>query len=279
MIELERRVAIGLWLMATGVSCSVQVNAQAQGGTEVRFYSEHYGRYVSRYSNGTVTVELSDTPKNFTKRGCATGDTVCGYWEGSSTANVSDLELEGVEVQQGCCNPFGLTGSTGFGILLGCKGGGTCVSLQGRFTGFDNAKLNPNGTGINLVVSCRTRNECSDFLAALKGSSIPQKAYYAAFAQSDGFDANDGWGAATGTDLNSTIGKANTTCVARARTTCGDQGYCMLRPGLWSAWASDLKYLGGKAFACNLKTEEEARNQAQASCGQGCNVLWMGSGR
>ena len=102
---------------------------------------------------------------------------------------------------------------------------------------------------------------------------------FAAFAQSGGFDANDGWSVATGTDLNGTIGRANSECVNRAGTTCDDQGYCMLRPGMWGAWASDLKYLGNKAFACNFKTEEEARNQALAWCGNGCKVLWIGVGK
>jgi len=104
-----------------------------------------------------------------------------------------------------------------------------------------------------------------------------QQPTFAAFAQSAGFDANSGWGAATGTDLNSTIGAANTTCANRAGTSCGDEGYCMLRPGLWGAWASDLKYLGSKGRACNYKTQQEAEQTALAWCGsQGCRVLWSG---
>ena len=102
-----------------------------------------------------------------------------------------------------------------------------------------------------------------------------QRPTFAAFAQAGGFNANSGWGAATGADLNSVIGQANAACVNRAGTTCDDQGYCMLRPGLWGAWASDLKYLGNKSFACNFKTEAEARSQAQAWCGYECKVLWV----
>ncbi len=278
-VSLKRLIRFAPRLILMLAFCPLHAGMQAQTSAEVRYYNPHYGRYVSRYSNGTVTVQLSDTPQDFTRQGCATGDTVCGHWEGTSTANTSDLDLDGVEVQQGCCDAFGLTGSQGFGLFLPCKGGGNCVSQRGRFTGFDSERLNPNGMTGQLVVSCATRNECAEFLTALKGGSIAQGAKFAAFAQSGGFDANSGWGVATGMDLNSTIAMANTACVAKAKTTCDDQGYCMLRPGFWSAWASDLKYMGGKAFACNLKTGEDARNRALTMCGKGCTVLWTGMGQ
>jgi hypothetical protein len=100
---------------------------------------------------------------------------------------------------------------------------------------------------------------------------------FAAFAQSAGFDANDGFGYAVGRELNDTIGRANSICASNAKTSCGDEGYCVVRPGLWGAWASDQKYLGNKAFACNLQTEDEAVDQALAWCGFGCKVLWKGS--
>lgn len=322
-----------------------------QDSAEVSYYSQYYGRFVSRYSGGTLTVEVSDTPHDYTREGCSNGGTVCGHWEGNRTAQVSNLVLEGVAIQQGCCDEFGLTSTEGYGFLVPCKGGKRCVSDQGHFTGYTEGLGNGNGSAWQLVVSCGSRDECSEFLEALKGrrkpdattvqrlppvrtepsvqtpaqkpapisndkpsdplreildsisrrngkagnSSLDQlerkteptarkplppvsRAFYAAFAQSGGFNANDGWGAATGPDLNSAIASANTACVNRAGTTCGDEGYCMMRPGLWSAWASDLKYLGGKAFACNLKTEEDARNQALAWCGSGCRVLWAGEG-
>ena len=107
----------------------------------------------------------------------------------------------------------------------------------------------------------------------------PQQPTFVAFAQSAGFDANGGYGYAIGTDLNATVGRANAECVARAKTSCADEGYCMLKPGLWGAWASDLKYIGSKAFTCNLSSEDEARNRAQAWCGEGCKVLWTGVGQ
>lgn len=100
---------------------------------------------------------------------------------------------------------------------------------------------------------------------------------FVAFAQSAGFDANGGFGYASGGNLNATIGRANAECSSRAGTSCGDEGYCTLRPGLWGAWASDQKYLGNKAFACNLRTEDEAVDQALAWCGFDCTVLWKGS--
>ena len=50
---------------------------------------------------------------------------------------------------------------------------------------------------------------------------------YAAFAQAAGFDANGEVGSAIGGDLNGTIGTANVNCVNRAKTSCGDEGYCM----------------------------------------------------
>jgi len=106
-----------------------------------------------------------------------------------------------------------------------------------------------------------------------------QRPTFAAFAQSAGFDANQGFGFATGSDLNDTVGRANSNCVSYAKTSCGDEGYCMLRPGLWGAWASDRKYLGSKAFACNLATQDEAIDQAATWCGFGCEVLWTGFGQ
>jgi hypothetical protein len=107
----------------------------------------------------------------------------------------------------------------------------------------------------------------------------PTKPTYAAFSQAGGFDANGAWGVGTGADLNSAIGMASGNCSAKARTGCDDQGYCMLKPGLWGAWASDLKVAGNSAFACNLKSEDEARNQAQAWCGAECKVFWSGAGQ
>jgi hypothetical protein len=101
---------------------------------------------------------------------------------------------------------------------------------------------------------------------------------FAAFSQAGGFDANGAWGAGTGTDLNSAIGAAGNTCHQGA-TICDDEGYCALRPGLWGAWASDLKVAGNSAFTCNVATEDEARAQAQAWCGDACKVLWSGAGQ
>jgi|tagenome__1003787_1003787.scaffolds.fasta_scaffold20968600_2 hypothetical protein len=106
-----------------------------------------------------------------------------------------------------------------------------------------------------------------------------QQPTYVAFAQSAGFDANSQYGFATSKDLNTAVGQANVNCVSRATTSCGDEGYCMLRPGQYGAWASDRKYLGAKGFACNLKTEDDAVNQALAWCGSDqCLVLWTGAG-
>lgn len=100
---------------------------------------------------------------------------------------------------------------------------------------------------------------------------------YAAFAQAGGFDANGAWGVGTGTDLNSAIGAAGNTC-RQGATICDDEGYCVLRPGLWGAWASDLQVAGNNAFTCNLTSEDAARAQAQAWCGSGCKVLWSRAG-
>lgn len=106
----------------------------------------------------------------------------------------------------------------------------------------------------------------------------PQRPTYAAFSQAAGFDANGAWGVGTAADLNAAIGQAENTCHQGA-TMCGDEGYCMIRPGLWGAWASDLKVAGNTAFACNLPSEETARQQAQAWCGDGCKVLSTGAGQ
>src|SRR5690348_11597873 len=104
----------------------------------------------------------------------------------------------------------------------------------------------------------------------------PRNPTYAAFAQAGGFDANRAWGAATGSDLNMAIASASGNCSKGARTGCDDEGYCLLRSGLWGAWASDLTVASNSAFACNLKTQDEAIAQAQSWCGDGCKVLWSG---
>jgi len=102
---------------------------------------------------------------------------------------------------------------------------------------------------------------------------------FAAFSQAGGFDANGAWGVGTATDLNSAIGQAENTCHQGAQSVCDDMGYCMLQPGYWGAWASDLKVAGNTAFACNLQSEGAAQQQAQAWCGDGCKVLWSGAGQ
>jgi hypothetical protein len=106
----------------------------------------------------------------------------------------------------------------------------------------------------------------------------PTKPVYAAFAQAGGFDANGSWGAATASDLNTAIANANGNCSQGANTSCDDEGYCLLRSGVWAAWASDLMVAGNSAFACNLKAQDEAISQAQTWCGDGCKVLWSGVG-
>lgn len=102
---------------------------------------------------------------------------------------------------------------------------------------------------------------------------------FAAFSQAGGFDANDAWGVGTATDLNVAIRQAENTCHQGAPSVCDDEGYCVLRSGLWGAWASDLKVAGNTAFACNLPSEDAAQQQAQAWCGDGCKVLWSGAGQ
>jgi len=107
----------------------------------------------------------------------------------------------------------------------------------------------------------------------------PQRVIYAAFAQAGGFDANGSWGAATAANLNAAIGMAETTCSNGGQNLCGDEGYCILQSGLWGGWASDLMVAGNSAFACNFKSQDEARSQAQAWCGPDCKVLWSGAGQ
>jgi hypothetical protein len=112
--------------------------------------------------------------------------------------------------------------------------------------------------------------------ASNKPSQESKQFIYVAFAQSAGFDANDKYAYGEDANLNNAITKANTTCAVNANTMCGDEGYCQLRPGLFGAWASDQKYGGAKAFACNLVTQQEAVEQALSWCGSGCKVLWRG---
>jgi hypothetical protein len=105
-----------------------------------------------------------------------------------------------------------------------------------------------------------------------------ERVTYAAFSQSGGFDANGAWGVGSARDLNGAVAEAENHCHEKS-SLCGDQGYCALRSGLYGAWASDLKVAGNSAFACNLETEDKARVQAQAWCGDGCTVLWSGAGK
>jgi hypothetical protein len=107
----------------------------------------------------------------------------------------------------------------------------------------------------------------------------PKNPTYAAFSQAGGFDANGAWGVGTSGDLNSAMGTAHTTCLQGAASVCEDEGYCLLRPGLWGAWASDLTVAGASAFTCNQATEGDARAQAQVWCGANCKVLWSGVGK
>lgn len=112
----------------------------------------------------------------------------------------------------------------------------------------------------------------------LKSKEV-QRPTFAAFSQAGGFDANGAWGVGTASDLNSAIGQAENTCHAGTKSVCDDEGYCMLRPGLWGAWASDLRVAGNTAFACNLASQDASRQQAQAWCGDGCKVIWAGDGK
>lgn len=127
------------------------------------------------------------------------------------------------------------------------------------------------------------KNALDSLVKQLKSRTGPvaapaTKPTYAAFSQAGGFDANGAWGVGTHKDLNSAIAAAESNCEQRA-TLCEDEGYCALLPGVWGAWASDLKVAGNSAFTCNVETEDEARARAQSWCGTGCKVLWSGVGQ
>lgn len=120
-------------------------------------------------------------------------------------------------------------------------------------------------------------------IALLGGASTAgAQTLYVAFTQAGGFDTSQAWGVGSGKDLNSAIGAAHAECTKRTLS-CGDEGYCALRPGLFSAWASNLKVAGGRGVSCNQPTEELARSKALAECGTihlgggpPCRVLWSG---
>jgi hypothetical protein len=138
---------------------------------------------------------------------------------------------------------------------------------------------NPNGSGSAGSALDNLLQKITPAQSPVSKSTQVPRPTFAAFSQAGGFDANGAWGIGTGSDLNSAVGQAGNTCHARAQSVCDDEGYCIIRAGLWSAWASDLKVAGNTAFACNLASEAEARARAQAWCGDSCKVIWAGAGQ
>ena len=107
---------------------------------------------------------------------------------------------------------------------------------------------------------------------------------YVAFTQAGGFDRSRAFGFGTASDLNSAIGIAHAECQKQG-SSCGDQGWCALRPGMFSAWASNRELASGSGVACNLPTLEQAEARAMSECGSihlgnppPCEILWSGPG-
>lgn len=149
-------------------------SVSGQGTLEVSFYSQYYGRYASRYSAGSLTVQKTDSPQNFNAEDAQYKTRA--HWEGTYTAQISDLELENVTIHEGCCDAFGLTSTEGFGFMIMCKRE-KCISVAGGYVGPDAAEFNKgrsNPYDDNIVVSCSTSEECSNFLKALKAAKASQ---------------------------------------------------------------------------------------------------------
>jgi hypothetical protein len=138
-------------------------------------------------------------------------------------------------------------------------------------------------------MTLRTRHVVVMVAAVLIGllggaSRASAQVTYYAFTQSGGFDANGKYGVGKGLDLNSAMFKSQVDC-SKQSLICGDEGYCALRPGLFGAWASNLKVAGGRGISCNQPTQALANADALAQCGTihlgggpPCRILWPDSG-
>lgn len=146
-----------------------------------------------------------------------------------------------------------------------------------RLNGSDSRRAVPqNSTGSSAANKAEPALKRLVDVAVSDRGRQNKRPQFAAFARSEGQNANAGTGVAVGSDMNGTVSAAHANCELQSHTLCGDSGLCMLHhdlPGRWVAFATDGRGSpGNMAYACAFPTEEAAAAQALAWCGGTCKV-------
>jgi hypothetical protein len=141
--------------------CGIRVRvASGQNELLVRFQSPVRGEIVSRYADGTLTVE-------------GESDLVSGkWWSGTYSVKLSDLDFEDVN--------FGtFTKEPGASATVSCKANSDSVSKKGKWTQIKcdadicNKGVDPGGTDRSIDIWCESLEKCKSFVKALKQAQTP----------------------------------------------------------------------------------------------------------
>jgi hypothetical protein len=144
--------------------CGIRARvASGQNELLVRFQSPPRGEIVSRYADGTLTVE-------------GEADLSSGkWWRGTYSVKLSDLDFENV-------NYGTFTTEPGAAATLSCKANSDCVSKKGKWklikcdADICNKGVDPDGTDRSIDIWCESLEKCESFVKALKQvqTSVPQ---------------------------------------------------------------------------------------------------------
>jgi hypothetical protein len=134
--------------------------ASGQNELLVQFQSPARGEIVSRYADGTLTVE-------------GESDSSSGkWWTGTYSVKLSDVDFENVS--------FGaFTTEPGAAATLPCKANSDCVSRKGKWAQIKcdadicNKGVDPNGTDRSIDIWCESVQKCQSFVQALKQVQTP----------------------------------------------------------------------------------------------------------
>jgi len=141
--------------------CGIRARvASGQNELLVRFQSPARGEIVSRYADGTLTVE-------------GEADLSSGkWWTGTYSVKLSDLDFESVNIGT-------LTTEPGAAATLSCKANSDCVSKKGKWTQIKcdadicNKGVHPDGTDRSIDIWCESVQKCQSFVKALKEVQTP----------------------------------------------------------------------------------------------------------
>jgi hypothetical protein len=124
--------------------CGIRARvASGQNELLVRFQSPARGEIVSRYADGSLTVEG--------KSDLSSGK----WWRGTYSVKLSDLDFENVKTNS------------------------DCVSKKGKWTQIKcdadicNKGVDPDGTDRSIDIWCQSLQECQSFVKALKQVQTP----------------------------------------------------------------------------------------------------------